>query len=206
MESISSCNVINTYRFYAPIYDAIFGKVLEHGRKKMCASVHEVLPERLLEVGVGTGLTLFNYPRESQVVGIDISDEMLAHAHVKARNLLDRNIILFAMNGEQMEFSDNSFDCVTVPYVLSVTPNPEKLVAELRRVCKPDGTIFILNHFSGSRFWWFLEKSVSSIAHKIGFRSSFHFNEHISAHDWRVESVEEVNALGLSKLIRIRNV
>ena len=206
MESLSSFHVVSAYRFYAPIYDAIFGRVLEHGRRKLCESVREVSPARLLEVGVGTGLTLFNYPPHSKVVGVDISDEMLAHAHLKARNLQDRHISLFTMNAEQMDFLDNSFDCVTVPYVLSVTPNPEKLVAELRRVCKPDGIIFILNHFSGSRFWWLLEKSVSPIAHRIGFRSSFHYEKQISAHDWHVESVEPVNVLGLSKLVKIRNV
>lgn len=205
MRSISTQNIIQTYRRYAPIYDVLFGSVLEPGRRRLSKAVHTITPKSLLEVGVGTGLTLFRYPAETQIVGIDLSTEMLDRARRKANHLSDRRISLHAMNGEQMDFPDHSFDCVTVPYVLSVTPEPSRLIAELRRVCRPGGTILILNHFSGSRFWRYLERAVSSAADRIGFRSDFHFDEHILAHDWQVESVTSVNFLGLSKLVQIRN-
>jgi phosphatidylethanolamine/phosphatidyl-N-methylethanolamine N-methyltransferase len=205
MKKLSSQHVVRTYRYYAPIYDFLFGKILEHGRQQLCRLVHTTFPETILEIGVGTGLTLFNYPNSVKVVGIDLSIEMLDRARVKAENLIGRNINLYVMNAEKLNFADNSFDCVTVPYVLSVTPNPQKLISELRRVCKPTGDIFILNHFSGSRFWWVLERMVSSVADKIGFRSDFHFHEHILAHDWRIVSVHSVNFMGLSKLVHIQN-
>jgi phosphatidylethanolamine/phosphatidyl-N-methylethanolamine N-methyltransferase len=89
--------------------------------------------------------------------------------------------------------------------VLSVTPHPERLVAEIRRVCRKGGTILILNHFSGSRFWWFLERAVRSLANRIGFRSDFCFNEQILKYDWEVQSVRKVNCFGLSRLVTIRN-
>jgi phosphatidylethanolamine/phosphatidyl-N-methylethanolamine N-methyltransferase len=95
---------------------------------------------------------------------------------------------------------------VALPYVLSVTPNPDKLVAEIRRVCRKGGTILILNHFSGSRFWWLLERAVRSLADRIGFRSDFCYKEQILRHDWEVQSVRNVNFLGLSKLVTIKNV
>ncbi len=118
----------------------------------------------------------------------------------------ERHIDLSVMDAERLSFADNSFDCVTVPYVLSVTPDPERLVSELRRVCRPGGHIIIVNHFSGSRFWWLLEQAVRSIADRIGFRSDFSYEHHILSHDWEILTSRAVNLFGLSKLVVIRNV
>jgi phosphatidylethanolamine/phosphatidyl-N-methylethanolamine N-methyltransferase len=198
-------NIVRAYRRYAPVYDLVFGSVLEPGRRQLCSAVHSLAPRTLLEVGVGTGLTLFRYPDTAEIVGVDVSEEMLKHARKRAHDMPHKTIALHSMDGEGMGFPDNTFDCVTVPYVLSVTTDPHKLVAEVRRVCKPGGKILILNHFSGSRFWWLLERSVSSIAEKVGFHASFSFEEHILGHDWSVESVRAVNLFGLSRLVTIRN-
>jgi phosphatidylethanolamine/phosphatidyl-N-methylethanolamine N-methyltransferase len=116
-----------------------------------------------------------------------------------------RDITLHAMDAERMDFPDSSFECVTVPYVLSVTPDPARLVNEIRRVCKPDGTILIVNHFSGSRFWWLMERAVSRVAEYVGFHSEFSYEEHILAHDWQVVSVQTVNLFGLSRLVVLKN-
>lgn len=205
MNPISVDNVVSTYRFYAPLYDRTFGAVLGPGRRALTHAVCSLTPSSILEVGIGTGLTLEHYPDSSAVVGIDISDEMLDIARERAQQLRGRNIHLTAMNAEAMDFPDGSFDCVAVPYVLSVTPHPERLVAEIRRVCRKGGTILILNHFSGSRFWWFLERAVSPLANRIGFRSDFCFKEQIMKYDWEVQAVRKVNFLGLSRLVTIRN-
>jgi phosphatidylethanolamine/phosphatidyl-N-methylethanolamine N-methyltransferase len=205
MTNFSSTHVVKTYRRYAPLYDLLFGAVLSHGRARMAQAVGALGPERILEVGVGTGLTLDRYPENASVVGIDVSPEMLARAKERADNMPEREILLHAMDGENLTFDDHSFDCVTVPYVLSVTPDPDQLVAELRRVCTPNGYIVIVNHFSGSRFWWLLERLVSSLAARIGFRSDFDFSRHVLSHDWTVESISSVNLFGLSKLVVIRN-
>lgn len=205
MSQISADNVVNTYRFYAPLYDRLFGSVFEPGRQAMADAIVALNPDSILEVGVGTGLTLWRYPATSSVVGIDISHDMLDIARERANQLRGRDIYLTAMNAESMDFPDGSFDCVAMPYVLSVTPHPEKLVAEVRRVCKKGGTILILNHFSGSRFWWFMEKAVRSMADRIGFRSDFRFDEQIMKYDWEVISANKVNFLGLSTLVTIRN-
>ena len=89
--------------------------------------------------------------------------------------------------------------------MLSVTPNPDRLVAEIRRVCRKNGTILILNHFSGSRFWWFLESVVRPLSKRIGFRSDFCYDEQILKYDWEILSVRKVNLFGLSRLVSIRN-
>lgn len=205
MQSISQKSIIKTYRFYAPIYDYAFGAIFEPGRKALAEAACKHTPGSILEVGVGTGLMLEHYPREARIVGIDMSNEMLVHANQRLPSLCPHDITLHAMNAEAMDFADASFDCVTLPYVLSVTPDPERLVAEIRRVCKKDGIILILNHFSGSRFWWLMERSLKPLADRVGFRSDFSFEEQILRHGWAVESVKSVNFLGLSKLVVIRN-
>lgn len=205
MKSISQSHVIRAYRNYAPVYDVLYGYVLDRGRLAMTQAVAALRPGALLEVGVGTGLTLARYPAESKVVGIDLSEEMLEVARIRRKRLNGRDVHLEVMDAEALSFEDASFDVVTIPYVLSVTPNPEKLVAEARRVCRKGGTIFILNHFSGSRFWWPLERAVRPVADKIGFRSDFSFGDQILRYDWEVRSVKSVNLMGLSRLVEIGN-
>lgn len=203
---ISRQGVISTYRRYAPMYDWIFGAVLQPGRRALSWAVRGLGAGSVLEVGVGTGLTLRDYPTHCRVVGIDLCEEMLAKARQRAAQLPRDQIHLEAMDAENMRFPDGSFDCVAIPYVLSVTPNPERLVGEVRRVCRKGGTILIVNHFSGGRFWRLLEGAVGGLAEKVGFRSEFNFDEHVLGHDWEVVSVRNVNLFGLSRLIVIRNV
>jgi phosphatidylethanolamine/phosphatidyl-N-methylethanolamine N-methyltransferase len=197
--------IIGAYRRYAPIYDRLFGAVLEPGRRALADAVSAAKPRTVLEVGVGTGLTLHHYPESCQVVGIDICEAMLAKALRRADCLWTRRIQLEAMDAEAMRFGNGSFDCVTVPYVLSVTPNPHRLVTEIRRVCKKDGLILVLNHFSGSRGWRSLESITRMASARLGFRSEFDLNDNVLNHAWHVESIKAVNLLGLSRLVVIRN-
>ena len=205
MNPITVDNVRDTYRFYAPWYVRLFGAILEPGRRALTDKVAFLDPDSILEVGVGTGLTLARYPASSSVTGIDISESMLDIARERARKMPNRRIRLMAMNAESMDFPDNSFDCVVLPYVLSVTPTPDRLVAETRRVCRKNGTILILNHFSGSLAWRFLERAVRPLANRIGFRSDFCFEEQILKYGWKVISVKRVNLFGLSRLVTIIN-
>jgi phosphatidylethanolamine/phosphatidyl-N-methylethanolamine N-methyltransferase len=206
INSVSRDHVLRAYRRYAPHYDRLFGSILAPGRRALCTAVADLQPASVLEVGVGTGLTLSGYPPSSKVVGVDISPEMLARARKRVEALSNHNIRLELMDAEALTFADDSFDCVTVPYVLSVTPHPHRLVEEIRRVCRPDGTIFILNHFSGTSFWWILERVVHYFPGKVGFRSDFQLAHEVSKHDWKVEWIRDVNMLGLSKLVAIRNI
>ena len=202
---VSEAGVTRTYDRMAPLYDTLFGQVLEPGRKRMAALVRTLQPASLLEVGVGTGLALAGFPAECSIVGIDLSHDMLERARERAARLPRHHIAIEHMNAERMRFPDAAFDCVTLPYVQSVTPRSADLVREVRRVCKPEGTIVVLNHFSGSRLWWLLERAVRSAAEHVGFRSDFRYDEQILAHDWQVLSAEPVNLFGLSKLVVLRN-
>jgi phosphatidylethanolamine/phosphatidyl-N-methylethanolamine N-methyltransferase len=203
---LSRESIVRAYGRYAPVYDRLFGGVLDPGRRALADAVARTAPARLLEVGVGTGLMLARYPAATAIVGVDLSQAMLAKAESRARALPGRDIRLELMDAEALTFENGAFDCVTVPYVLSVTPDPRRLVSEIRRVCRKDGTILILNHFSGSRFWWLLERVVRPLADRVGFRSDFELGDQISRYDWKVEQVADVNLFGLSKLVSIRNV
>ena len=203
---VSHKGVVRAYRRYAPIYNWVFGWILQPGRRALTAAVRELNPRSVLEVGVGTGLTLAGYPQGCRLVGIDLCDEMLAVARRRARLLARPGIELAAMDAEAMSFPDASFDCVTVPYALSVTPNPQRLVAEIRRVCRKGGTIIIVNHFNGAPFWRVFERAGRRFAERIGFRSDFAFEQYVLGHDWQVTSVQTVNLFGLSRLVVIRNV
>ncbi|MBB1600432.1 methyltransferase domain-containing protein [Variovorax sp. UMC13] len=194
-----------TYARLAPPYDLLFGQVPEPGRRRMPEMVRQLAPASLLEVGVGTGLALGDFPYNACIVGIDLSADMLARASERAALLADHRSTLEQMNAERMRFPDASFDWVTVPYVLSVTPRPAELLRETRRVRKRGGTIMVLDHFYGSPAWWLLERAVRSAAAHAGFRSDFRYEEQILAYDWQVEWLEPGNLCGLPRPVVLRN-
>jgi phosphatidylethanolamine/phosphatidyl-N-methylethanolamine N-methyltransferase len=204
--ALSRAQVERSYKRYAPVYDLLFGASLGPGRKAMAQLVTALAPEHILEVGVGTGLALAQYPAHSRITGIDVSQDMLKAAHRRLRPADTGRIELQAMDAEAMDFADGTFDCVTLPYVLSVTPHPERLVAEVRRVCRPGGHIVIVNHFSGQPPWRAIESLLRPLSGWLGFRSEFSLEHNVLRHGWEVLSVAPTNLLALSRLIHIRNV
>ncbi len=142
------------YRRYAAVYDAVFGPVLQPGRKAVVQALGLRPGDRVLEVGVGTGLSLPLYPRDVSITGIDVSREMLEKArHRVARQRLANVEALLEMDAEQMSIPDASYDKVVAMYVVPVVANPVRLLQELHRVCRPDGEIFLVNHVrSDNRF------------------------------------------------------
>lgn len=205
-DALSRAQVENSYRRYAPFYDFLFGASLGPGRDAMTRLVSGLNSTHILEVGVGTGLTLAQYPKSVRITGIDVSKEMLTVARGRVGPEDGDRIALHTMDAESMAFPDNHFDCVTIPYVLSVTPDPERLVAEVRRVCKPNGDIVIVNHFSGQSSWRLLEACARPLGKWLGFRSEFSFETHVMRHSWQVLSITPTNMFSLSRLVHIKNV
>src|SRR5918999_289209 len=139
--------VKTAYRRYANIYDAVFGPVLQPGRKAVLEALQCRPGERVLEVGVGTGLSLPLYPPFMRVTGVDLSREMLDKARTRVNRRGLANIEgLHEMDAHAMDFPDASFDKVVAMYVVSIVQEPARLLKELHRVCKPDGEIFLVNH------------------------------------------------------------
>jgi phosphatidylethanolamine/phosphatidyl-N-methylethanolamine N-methyltransferase len=161
------------YRRYSSIYDTVFGPVLQPGRKAVVDALGLRPGERVLEVGVGTGLSLPLYPHSVTLTGIDLSSEMLEKARRRARRLPNVEALL-EMNAEAMTFPDQSFDKVVAMYVISVVENPQRLLDELHRVCKPDGEIFLVNHFhSENPIIRVVERGLARFSDKIGFHADF---------------------------------
>jgi phosphatidylethanolamine/phosphatidyl-N-methylethanolamine N-methyltransferase len=197
-------DILRAYDRYAPVYDIVFGAALENGRRAMLRAVAAEPVTRLLEVGVGTGLTLHHYPRHAQVVGLDLSFAMLdkARRSVARRGL--QHVTLVCGDAEALPFADASFDCVTLPYVLSVTPDPTRLMHESKRVCTPGGRVLIVNHFRGAGGWRWAESLAGGFADRVGFDSQLDMASTFNGHAHSIERVEGVN-LGLSKLVVLRN-
>lgn len=195
------------YRRYANIYDTVFGPILHPGRKHIIESLRCRRGERILEVGVGTGLSLPLYPNVVRVTGIDVSREMLdrARTRVEQRNLKHIDAIL-EMDGENMTFPDSSFDKVVAMYVVSVVSDPAKLVEEMCRVCKPGGDIYIVNHFhSQNALVKSSESLLSPLSKLTGFRPDLDLNEFLNAVPLELVEVKKANLFGYWKILRCRN-
>ena len=120
--------------------------------------------DRVLEVGVGTGINASLYPRDCSVTGIDLSAPMLEKARERVARKGIRNVRLLEMDAADLKFASNSFDIVYAPYLISVVPDPVAVVREMRRVCRPGGRLVILNHFRGTnRLGAWLDRVISPL-------------------------------------------
>ncbi len=195
------------YRRYAGLYDLYFGPILSPGRKAVIDKMNCRPGDRILEVGVGTGLSLPLYPPDVQVIGIDICPEMLARARERQlRDGLEHVVALEVMDAECMRFSTGSFDKVVAMYVASVVPSPARLLSEMRRVCKPNGELFIVNHFQhANRIIAGAERLVAPLSRLFGFHPDFSLPDFVR--DTALDVVERspVNLFGYWTLLRARN-
>ena len=172
--------VTRAYAFWAPVYDLVFGPVFEKGRHEAIAVAERACPRgggRILEVGVGTGISLPDYSRLHRIVGIDLSEPMLrkAKARVAERGLSNVEA-LAVMDAERLALPDASFDVVVAQYVITTVPHPEATLDEFARVLKPGGEIVLVNHISadaGPRR--LIEQCVAPVARQLGWRSEFPF-------------------------------
>lgn len=199
--------VQKAYKRYATLYDTWFGPVMQRGRKESIEKLNCQPGDKILEVGVGTGLSLPLYPSFVEVTGIDISPEMLERAAARKERLELENVVeLRVMDAEHMEFPDNSFDKVAATYVASVVPHPERLVSELRRVCKPDGELFILNHFQSTNpALAAAERFLAPLSRLLGFHPDICLDSFVEETGLEVIDITSTNLFGYWKLVRARN-
>src|SRR5262245_2326288 len=166
--------VIKTYALWAPVYDVVFGSVFEDARR-MAVEASERVGRRILEVGVGTGISLPYYSTKSRVVGIDISEPMLKVARRRViEERLDQVEQLEVMAGENLEFPESTFYASVAQDVVNTVPHPESSLYEFLRVLRPGGELVIVNRVGaagGSRKA--LEHMFQPIAQRLGWRSKF---------------------------------
>lgn len=194
------------YAVLSPVYDFLFDKVFYPGRVA-AIDLLEIEPgSRVLEVGVGTGLNLPLYPRDGDVTGVDISEEMLRKAEERVRTLGMINTKLMLMDGSKLAFPDNSFDRVIATYVISAVPDPVKTLLEMRRVCKPSGHLVILNHFkSDNPIIGMFEKILAPVCTKIGFNTELKLMPLLERVALAPEQMHRVNLMNGWRLVRCIN-
>ena len=192
------------YDKLAKVYDFTFGPTLHPGRLQAIERMDIQSGERVLEVGVGTGINLSLYPKNCSVVGIDFSGPMLEIARERAARKDVRNVRLLQMDAADLKFADNSFDIVYAPYVISVVPDPVKVAHEMRRVCRPGGRIIVLNHFlSPNAILKRIERLISPFTIHIGFKADLDLPAFLAQAELRPQSIEKVNIPKLWSLVTV---
>src|ERR1700716_1636996 len=166
--------VEKAYGRWAPVYDLVFGKVFDEGRRSTIAEADKI-GGRILDVGVGTGLSLSDYSSTTKLCGVDISEPMLRKAQSRVRALGLRNVeTLAVMDAKSLAFADSSFDAVVAQYVITAVPDPEATLDDFIRVLKPGGELILVNHIgaeSGPRRVF--ELAFAPLARRLGWRPEF---------------------------------
>jgi phosphatidylethanolamine/phosphatidyl-N-methylethanolamine N-methyltransferase len=199
--------VRSAYRRWAGIYDVSFGGVSARGRRQAVALVNRLPLTRVLEVGVGTGLSLPHYRRDLRITGIDLSAEMLdlARERVKAEGLAHIDALV-EMDAEATAFADGSFDAAVAMFVASVVPNPRRLLAEMRRLVRRGGEILFVNHFAaerGPRLW--IERALAPASRALGWHPDFAIDALLSPEEQARAELAPVPPFGLFTLARLPN-
>jgi phosphatidylethanolamine/phosphatidyl-N-methylethanolamine N-methyltransferase len=190
------------YDKLAKVYDLTFGPTLHPGRLQAIQRMNIQPGERVLEVGVGTGINLALYPRQASVTGIDFSSSMLEKARERAARKGLRTMRLLQMDAADLKFADDSFDIVYAPYLISVVPDPVTVAQEMRRVCRPGGRIIFLNHFlSPNPIVSRAERLISPFTIHIGFKADLDLPAFLAQADLQPISIEKVNVPRIWSLV-----
>jgi phosphatidylethanolamine/phosphatidyl-N-methylethanolamine N-methyltransferase len=166
--------VAKAYARWAPVYDLVFGAVFEKGRRASIEAADKV-GGRVLDVGVGTGLSLSDYAPTTRLCGVDLSEPMLRKAQERVRTMNLTNVeTLAVMDAKTLAFADNTFDAVVAQYVITTVPDPEGTLDDFVRVLKSGGELILVNHIgaeAGPRRAF--ETAFAPVARKLGWRPEF---------------------------------
>lgn len=199
-------SVRSIYNIYSKFYDYLFSSTFDDARIKAIENLNLEDFQKTIEFGIRTGLSLKFFPKNYDgLTGIDLSDKMLERCALKA-NKLGMKVDLQIMNCEATSYQDASFDNVILMYVYSVTNDPHKLLKEAFRICKPEGQVVIINHFSNvkSNRLNFFEYILSNLEHVVGFKSKFSFKEFITDKQLKFYQFYNANMFSMTKVIFLR--
>jgi phosphatidylethanolamine/phosphatidyl-N-methylethanolamine N-methyltransferase len=207
-KTLSITAVREAYKRWAPVYDSTFGMIANRGRRKAVELINQRRGGRVLEVGVGTGLSLPHYAPYLKIFGVDISPDMLDKARERVGKHDLRNVEgLREMDAAHLDFPDNAFDIVVAMYVMTVVPNPERVMQELERVCAPGGEVMIVNHFSqdnGARGW--VERKMAPYADQLGWHPVFPLDRVMGRPMLALVERKPLWPAGLFTLVRFRKL
>ena len=199
-------SVERAYTIYAGFYDLVWGRIFHQSRAKAVRMLNAKSGETILDVGVGTGLSLPWYPGDCSVVGIDLCEAMLQKGHERVARHRLSHIKLFEMDATKMAFRDNSFDAILATYTISAVPDPSAVINEMLRVCKPGGRIIFLNHFkNGNRVISACERIISPLTKKMGFRADLELTTLFSGKPVSIEKRLPMKPLNYWDLVLCKN-
>lgn len=197
-----NAEVARAYQRWSLVYDVMFGNALQAGRRQAIREMRLGPGYRLLEVGIGTGLTMPLYPAESRIVGVDYSLDMLAQARRRYQQMgSPPHVRLMRADAAHLPFADGSFQVVFAPYVISTVPEPVQVARELRRVCRRDGRVVLLNHFQHEPTPAWFERLLAPLAIPLGFRSDLALSPLLAASGLQPLSIQNVNVPAIWKLV-----
>jgi phosphatidylethanolamine/phosphatidyl-N-methylethanolamine N-methyltransferase len=190
------------YSEFAPLYDKIFGKIF-YSRLERVIDDLEIPPgAKVLEVGAGTGTSFPAYPNHCEVTGIDLAPDMLARARRKIEDNGWTHLKVIEMNALSLDFPDNTFDYVMAFHVVTVVPDPIRMMSEAKRVCKPGGTIVIVNHFTSDvPVLGSVTEALDPLTRKLGWRTNLRLKPFIEAADLRVERSYKLSKTSLYTVV-----
>ncbi len=194
------------YSLYSHFYDSLFGTLLNPGRRAARKLMDIPPAERVLEVGIGTGISLPLYPSNVEVVGIDINQDMIKQAGEKKQRMGYTNVKLCITDAAKMGFKNNYFDKVIASHSITVIPKPSETLKELKRVCKENAEFFFLN-YSGSddNVVARIEKAWSPIRSRLGLGKAIDLEGLLQKANFKIEKKNRVNILKLFQLIKCSN-
>jgi len=193
------------YSDLAHLYDAVFGRAFVDHEQQVIESLSFRPGQQVLEVGVGTGISLGAYPPYVRVVGIDPSGDMLAQAMGKLRGNGTGHIELRQGDAQSLEFPDNTFDWVTSFHVMTVVAQPRRMMDEMVRVCKPGGRIVLVSHFaSTNRFLYLMGRVINPVTKLLGWTTRLRASDVLEGQKITVERHQPLSRLSLHYAIIAR--
>lgn len=186
------------YSDFAPLYDKVFGKMFYSRLRRVIQSLKIPAGAKVLEVGVGTGTSFPAYPRHCQVVGIDLAPDMLVRAQRKINENRWNHLQVLEMDALDLKFPADSFDYVMAFHVVTVVPDPIRMIQEAKRVCRPAGRIVVVNHFTSESPWLgFFTEALDPVTRHLGWRTNLRLKPFIQATHLSIEAVYKLSKLSL---------
>lgn len=195
------------YSAWSNCYDHVFKWFFAPRQKHVIETMGIEPGQRVLDVGVGTGLSLAVYPRDCEVVGIDLSREMLTKAGEKVRELGLGHVSLFEMDAQQLSFDEDSFDHVVATFVISVVPDPVRTINEMKRVLKPEGSLVIVNHFQNerNRVVGALEQLIAPACRWLGWNSDLKLSDLAESANLAIDRIYQMKKIDLWQVVYASN-
>ena len=186
------------YSDLSPLYDKIFGKIFYSRLSYVIKTLKLPQGAKVLELGVGTGTSFPAYPSHCEVIGVDLAPDMLDHARTKIRNNGWTHLKVLKMDALHLDFPDDSFDYIMAFHVVTVVPDPIRMMEEAQRVCRPGGRIVIVNHFtSESPILGSLTEALDPVTRRLGWRTDLKLDPFVRAAQLKIDRVYKLSKLSL---------